>query len=71
MVAVSRKLRGERVRSVRVSANGPVRLVRRNGRLYAAVDLRKLRGKTLTLRITRRLAGGRVVTTRHSRLVCR
>jgi hypothetical protein len=70
-VAISRKLRGQRVRSVRVSANGKARLVRRGSRLYVVVDLRKLRGKTMTLRITRRLADGELVKTKHSRLVCK
>ncbi|HEX8053954.1 MAG TPA: DUF6351 family protein [Thermoleophilaceae bacterium] len=70
-VAISRKLRGQRVRSVRVNANGKVRLVRRKGRLYAVVDLRKLRGKTMTLRLSRRLADGKLVKTKHSRLVCK
>ena len=70
-VAISRKLRGERVRSTRVSANGPVRLRRRGSKLYAVVDIRRLKGKTLVLRISRRLASGRLVKTRHTRLVCR
>ena len=70
-VAVSRKVRGERVRSTRVSANGPVRLKRRGSRLYAVVDIRKLKGKTLVLRITRRTASGKLVKTKHSRLVCK
>jgi hypothetical protein len=70
-VAVSRKVRGERVRSTRVSANGPVRLRRRGSRLYAVVDIRKLEGRTMVLRISRRLASGKLVKTRHTRLVCR
>jgi hypothetical protein len=70
-VAISRKLLGERVRSVRVSANGPVRMRKRGAKLYAVVDIRKLKGKTMSLRITRRLASGRVVKTKHARLVCR
>jgi hypothetical protein len=70
-VAISRKVRGQRVRSTRVNANGPVRLVRRRGKLYAVVDIRRLRGKTLVLRISRRTAGGRLVKTKHTRKVCR
>ena len=71
LVAISRKLRGSRVRSVRVNANGRARLVRRGGRLYASVDLRRLRGKTMVLRLSRRLANGKLVKTKHSRRVCR
>ena len=70
-VAVSRKVRGQRVRSTRIAANGPARLTRRGKRLYAVVDIRKLRGKTLVLRISRRTVGGRLVKTKHTRLVCR
>jgi hypothetical protein len=70
-VPISRKVRGERVRSTRVNANGPTRLTRRNGRLYAIVDIRKLKGKTLVLRISRRTASGKLVKTKHTRLVCR
>jgi hypothetical protein len=71
-VAISRKLRGQRVRSTRVNANGPVRLRRaKGGRLYAVVDIRKLRGRTMSLRISRRLANGELVKTKHTRLVCR
>jgi hypothetical protein len=70
-VAVSRQVEGERVRSTRVAANGPVRLVRRGKRLYARVDLRKLKGKTLVLRISRRTVSGRLVKTKHTRRVCR
>jgi hypothetical protein len=71
LVAISRKLRGQRVRSVRVNANGRARLVRRGSRLYASVDLRRLRGKTMVLRVTRRLANGKLVKTKHTRRVCR
>jgi hypothetical protein len=71
LVAISRKVRGQRVRSVRANANGKTRLVRRGKRLYARVDLRKLRGKTLVLRLSRRLANGKLVKTKHSRLVCK
>jgi hypothetical protein len=70
-VAVSQKLRGRRVRTTRVNANGPVRLVHRRGKLYAVVDIRKLRGKTMVLRISRRIAGGELVKTKHTRRVCR
>ena len=70
-VPISRKVRGKRVRSTRVNANGPARLVRRRGRLFAVVDIRRLKGKTMTLRISRRLAGGKLVKTKHTRLVCR
>ena len=70
-VAVSRKVRGERARSISVSANGPVKLRRRGSKLFAVVDIRKLKGETLALRITRRLASGKVVKTKHTRLVCR
>jgi hypothetical protein len=71
LVAISRKLRGQRVRSVRVNANGKARLVRRGKRLYARVDIRKLAGKTLVLRISRRLANGKLVKTKHTRRVCK
>jgi hypothetical protein len=71
LVAISRKVRGARVRSVRVNANGKARLVRKGRRLYARVDLRKLRGKTLVLRISRRLVNGKLVKTKHSRRVCK
>ena len=70
-VAISRKVRGERVRSVRVAANGRARLVRKRGRLFAVVDIRRLRGKTLVLRISRRTFGGKLVKTKHTRRVCR
>jgi hypothetical protein len=70
-VPISRKLRGQRVRTVRVNANGKARLVRRGKRIYAVVDLRKLRGKTMVLRISRRLQNGKLVKTKHSRLVCK
>ncbi|HEX8744747.1 MAG TPA: DUF6351 family protein [Thermoleophilaceae bacterium] len=70
-VAISQKVGGRRVRATRVSANGPVRLRRVGRRLYAVVDIRKLRGKTLVLRISRRTAGGKLVKTKHSRRVCR
>jgi hypothetical protein len=70
-VAVSRKVRGQRVRSTRIAANGPARLVRRGRRLYAVVDIRKLRGKTLVLRISRRTTSGKLVKTKHTRRVCR
>jgi hypothetical protein len=70
-VPVSRKVRGQRVRSTRVNANGPARLLRKRGRLYAVVDIRRLRGKTLVLRISRRTVGGKLVKTKHTRLVCR
>jgi hypothetical protein len=71
-VAVSRKVRGQRVRTTRIAANGPARLVRRNGRrLYAVIDIRRLRGKTLVLRISRRTTSGRLVKTKHTRRVCR
>jgi hypothetical protein len=70
-VPISRKVRGQRVRSTRVNANGPARLTRRRGRLYAIVDIRKLKGKTLVLRISRRTVGGSLVKTKHTRLVCR
>ena len=71
LVAISRKLRGQRVRSVRANANGKTKLVRRGKRLYAQVDLRKLRGKTMVLRLSRRLANGKLVKTKHTRLVCK
>jgi hypothetical protein len=70
-VPISRKVRGERVRSTRINANGPARLVRRGGRLYAVVDIRKLKGKSLVLRISRRTVSGKLVKTKHTRLVCR
>ncbi|HEX8648924.1 MAG TPA: M14 family zinc carboxypeptidase [Thermoleophilaceae bacterium] len=71
LVAVSRKVRGQRVRSVRIAANGPARLTRRGKKLYARVDIRKLKGRTLVLRISRRTVGGRLVKTKHTRRVCR
>jgi hypothetical protein len=70
-VPISRKVRGQRVRSTRVNANGRARLVRRKGRLYAIVDIRKLKGKTMVLRISRRTTRGQLVKTKHTRLVCR
>jgi hypothetical protein len=70
LVAISRKLRGQRVRSVRARGNGRTKLVRRGKRLYASVDLRKLRGKTMVLRLSRRLANGKLVKTKHTRRVC-
>jgi hypothetical protein len=70
-VAISRKVRGQRVRTTKVNANGPVKLRRRGKRLFAVVDIRKLRGKTLVLRISRRTVGGRLVKTKHTRRVCR
>ncbi|MDQ3933963.1 MAG: hypothetical protein M3340_04955 [Actinomycetota bacterium] len=71
-VAISRKIRGQRVRSTRVNANGPVRMRRaRGGKLFAVVDIRRLKGKTLVLRISRRTTGGRLIKTKHTRLVCR
>jgi hypothetical protein len=48
-----------------------VRLRRRGSRLYAVVDIRRLRGRTLVLRISRRTFGGRLVKTKHTRRVCR
>ena len=45
--------------------------VRRRGKLYAVVDLRKLKGKSLVLNITRRTTSGRLVKTKHTRLVCK
>jgi hypothetical protein len=71
LVAVSRRVNGQRVRSTRIAANGPARLVRRGKRLYARVDIRRLKGKTLVLRISRRTVSGRLVKTKHSRLVCK
>ena len=71
LVAVSRKVGRQRVRTTRISANGPSRLIRRGGRLYARVDIRKLKGRTLVLRISRRTASGRLVKTRHTRRVCK
>jgi hypothetical protein len=70
-VPISRKVRGQRVRSIRVNANGPARLVRRRGRPYAVVDIRKLKGRTMVLRISRRTVRGQLVKTKHTRLVCR
>jgi hypothetical protein len=70
-VPISRKVRGERVRSTRVNANGPAKLRRKRGRLYAVVDIRKLKGKTMVLRISRRTVSGKLVKTKHSRLVCK
>jgi hypothetical protein len=70
-VPISRKIRGERVRSTRVNANGPVKLRRKSGRLYAVVDIRKLKGKTMVLRISRRTASGKLVKTKHTRRVCK
>jgi hypothetical protein len=70
-VAISRKVRGERVRSTRINANGPAKLTRRGRRLYAVVDIRKLKGKTLVLRISRRTASGKLVKTKHTRRVCK
>ena len=70
-VPISRRVRGERVRSTKVNANGPVKLRRRGRRLYATVDIRKLRGKTMVLRISRRTVSGKLVKTKHTRRVCR
>ncbi|MDQ3933218.1 MAG: DUF6351 family protein [Actinomycetota bacterium] len=70
-VPISRKIRGERVKSTRVNANGPVKLRAKRGRLFAVVDIRRLRGKTMSLRITRRTFSGKLVKTKHTRLVCR
>jgi hypothetical protein len=70
-VAISRKVRGQRVRSTKVNANGPVKLKRVGGKLFAVVDIRKLKGKTMVLRISRRTAGGKLVKTKHTRRVCR
>jgi hypothetical protein len=70
-VAVSRKVRGQRVRFTRVNANGPVRLRSRRGKLFAVVDIRRLKGKTLVLRISRRTVSGKLVKTKHTRRVCR
>jgi hypothetical protein len=70
-VPVSRKVRGQRVRSTRVNANGPVRLRRERGRLFAIVDIRKLKGKTMVLRISRRTFRGQLIKTKHTRRVCK
>jgi uncharacterized tannase-like protein DUF6351 len=70
-VPIARRLRGQRVRTTKVNANGRVKLRRRNGRLYAIVDIRKLKGKTMVLRISRRLADGSLVKTKHTRRVCK
>jgi hypothetical protein len=71
VVPISTKVKGERVRSTHVRANGKVRLRRKGRRLYAVVDIRKLKGRTMVLRITRRTASGRLVKTKHSRRVCK
>jgi hypothetical protein len=70
-VPISRKVGGQRVRTTRVKANGPFKLVRRGGKLLAVVDIRKLKGRTMVLRISRRTVGGKLVKTKHSRRVCR
>ena len=70
-VPISRRVRGQRVRSTRANANGPVKLVRRGQKLYAVVDIRRLKGKTMVLRISRRTFGGKLIKTKHTRLVCR
>ena len=70
-VPISRKVRGQRVRSTRVNANGPVKLKRRRSKLFAVVDIRKLRGKTMVLRISRRTIRGKLVKTKHTRRVCK
>jgi hypothetical protein len=70
-VAVSRQVGRQRVRSTKVNANGPVRLVRRGKKLFAVVDIRRLRGKTLVLRISRRTFSGKLVKTKHTRRVCK
>ena len=70
-VPISRKVRGERVKSTRVNANGPAKLVRKGRRLYARVDIRKLKGRTMVLRISRRTVSGKLVKTKHTRRVCK
>jgi hypothetical protein len=70
-VAISNRVRGQRVRTTKINANGPARLRRRGRKLYAVVDIRKLRGKTLVLRISRRTTSGRLIKTKHTRKVCR
>jgi len=70
-VPISRKIRGQRVKTTTVNANGPLKLKRRGSRLYAVVDIRRLKGKTMVLRISRRLFNGKLVKTKHTRLVCR
>jgi hypothetical protein len=69
-VSISRKVRGKRVTSMRVNANGRVKLKRKGRRLYAVVDIRKLKGRTMTLRISRRVVGGKLIKTKHTRRVC-
>jgi hypothetical protein len=59
------------VRSTKVAANGKVRLTRRGKRLFAVVDIRKLRGRTMVLRISRRTVSGKLVKTKHTRRVCK
>jgi hypothetical protein len=70
-VPISRKVHGLRVRSTSVHANGPVKLKHRGKKLFAVVDIRKLKGKTMVLRISRRTIGGKLIKTKHTRLVCK
>jgi hypothetical protein len=70
-VPISRKVGGQLVRTTKVNANGPVKLKRVGRRLYAVVDIRKLKGKTMVLRISRRTMRGKLVKTKHTRRVCK
>ena len=63
--------RGARVRSVRATLAGRrIPVVRRRGRFYAVVDLRRTRRRALRLVISVRLRGGRTVVTRRTYRPC-
>ena len=68
---VLRAPRGERLRSARVFVAGrAVKVARRKGRLRATIDLRRSRGRRVTIRIIARTKRGRQVRFKRSYRMC-
>jgi hypothetical protein len=69
---VLRAPHGKHLRSARVIVAGhAVTVVRRNGRLSATIDLRRFRGRRVTLRISGRTTRGREVRFKRSYRICK